>query len=151
MTEELFWELIGRLDWRNRDDHRAIARPLIDALARLPVEEIRAFDELLAEKLYALDTVEHARHIGRPSYKGREKVFSADRFLYTRCLAVAKGRAFYERALADPRRMPKNQDFEDLLAAGWKAFEARTGKAYDRLTRVSFETFSNTEGWAGAD
>src|SRR5262245_39267170 len=118
VTQEAFWSLIARLDLRKRD-HRAAIRPLIEALTLLPEEEIRQFDEVLAEKLYALDTVEHARHIGTWSYKNRNEVFSADGFLYTRLMAVAKGRAFYERALADPRRMPKDEEFEFLLSAGW--------------------------------
>jgi hypothetical protein len=150
VTEDTFWSLIARLDWRKRD-RRAAVRPLIQALTELPAADIREFDEILAEKLYALDTVAHARNIGTGAYKGRGDVFSADGFLYARLMAVAKGRAFYERALADPRQMPKDEDFEDLLSAGWKSFEAKTGQEYDRLTRFGFESFSNREGWAGAE
>ena len=150
MTEETFWSLIARLDWRKRDP-RAVVRPLIEALTELPVEDIREFDEILAEKLYALDTVEHARHIGTWAYKSRNEVFLSDAFLYARLMAVAKGRAFYERAAADPRRMPQDEEFEFLLSAGWNAFEAKTGQEYDRRTRLGYETFSNREGWANAE
>jgi len=149
VTEDVFWSLIARLALRRRD-HRAAVRPLIEALTDLPAEDIREFDEVLAEKLYALDTVAHARSIGAWAYKGPDEVFSADGFLYARLMAVAKGRAFYERALADPRRMPKDQDFEALLSAAWRAFEAKTGQDYDRLTRLDFESFSNRAGWADA-
>ena len=73
--------------------------------------------------------------------------FSADGFLYSRCVVVANGKVVYERILADPSQMPKDMEFEALLSMAWKAFEKKTGKEYDRLTRVSFETFSNKVGW----
>lgn len=150
MSEDTFWSLIARINLRKRDP-RAAVQPLIAALTALSVDEIREFDEVLAEKVYALDTVAHARHIGVWAYKGRDEVFSADGFLYTRLMAVAKGRKFYEQALADPQRMPKDQDFEALMSAGWRAYAAKTGEEYERCTRFSLESFSNDAGWADAD
>ncbi|MBL8794847.1 MAG: DUF4240 domain-containing protein [Planctomycetia bacterium] len=146
MTEAKFWKLIARLDWDRTGDHSAVVHPVVQALVKLPAEEIREFDEILAEKLYALDTVDHARHIGSFAYP--HPGFSADGFLYSRCVAVANGKVVYERVLADPSLMPKDMEFESLLSMGWKAFEKKTGKEYDRLTRLSFETFSNRAGWA---
>jgi len=46
----------------------------------------------MADKLYALDTAAHARHIGEWAYRGPEAdTFSPDWFLYVRCVVVANG------------------------------------------------------------
>ncbi len=87
----------------------------------------RACARLVSEKLFALDTVEHARHIGEFSY-AEGGYLSPDGFLYARCRAVAKGRTNYEKTLADPRAMPKDLDFETLLYLAPMAYEEATGE-----------------------
>jgi hypothetical protein len=145
MSETQFWKMIALLDWDCTGGDAAVVRPVVQALTKLPEEGIREFDEILAEKLFALDTAEHAQHIGEHGWPQSE--LSADRFLYSRCVVVANGKVVYERILADPSEMPKDMEFEALLSIAWKAFEKKTGKEYDRLTRFSFETFSNKAGW----
>ncbi len=63
------------------------------------------------------------------------------------CVVVANGRAFYEAVLAEPSRMPGELEFEALpwLAVG--AHIAKTGAETPSLTPVSWESFSNLEGW----
>ena len=56
MTEERFWELLGLLNWKKLGNVDEVVRPLVKALAALPVEDIFAFDDHLAAKLHALDT-----------------------------------------------------------------------------------------------
>lgn len=146
MSEAQFWKLIALLDWDRVGDDAAVVRPVVQALIKLPEKRIRDFDEILAEKLFALDTAKHARHVGEHAWP--DPGFSADGFLYSRCVVVANGKVVYERILADPSQMPKDMEFEALLSMAWKAFEKKTGKEYDRLTRVIFETFSNKAGWA---
>jgi Protein of unknown function (DUF4240) len=147
MSEAQFWKLIALLDWDRTGDDAAVVRPVVQALVKLSEKAIREFDERLAEKLFALDTAKHAQQIGEHAWPAPG--FSADGFLYSRCAVVANGKVVYERILADPSQMPKDMEFEALLSMAWKAFEKKTGKGYDRLTRVSFETFSNKAGWAG--
>ena len=55
MDDATFWDLIGRLDWRDEDDDDAIVEPLVRSLALLPDAEIGSFQEILAQKLYELD------------------------------------------------------------------------------------------------
>ena len=147
MDEETFWSLINLINHKKRIPTNAV-EPLVDALSKLPADEIRAFDDVLSAKLYLLDTKKHARNIGPRRYKLPDGGgFSADGFLYARLYAVAKGRKYYEDALADPEKMPKGRDFEALLSCGWRAFEASNDEEYDRDTEFNFETFSNQEGW----
>ena len=147
MDDDTFWSLIGLIDHKKRTPSKTFA-PLISALSELSGDEIRAFDDILSAKLYALDTKKHARNIGPRRYKIHGGGgFSADGFLYARLYAVAKGKKYYEAALSDPTKMPKGRDFEQLLSCGWQAFESTHEEPYNRDTEYNFETFSNQDGW----
>jgi len=147
MTERQFWELMGLLDWKKLGNDDAVVRPLVKALAKLPEKELFAFDDALAEKLHALDTEAHARHMGEYSYKGPGEFFSVDEFLYTRCAVVANGKEVFERILADPTEFPEDAEFEAILYVAATAFKKKTGKEYSHSASISYETFSNKKGW----
>lgn len=150
MDEVGFWKLIAQLDWSKTGDDDAVCAPVVAALAAQPVEAIEAFEELLAQKLHALDTEAHAREIGEEAFEGSKEHFSADWFLYVRCCVVANGRKTYEAVLADPKRMPKDMEFEALLQIASAAFEQKTGRPFEFTASVSYETFANTAGWRPA-
>ena len=118
------------------------------SLAERSTEEIEGFEELLAQKLHALDTEAHARNIGEDAYTGDEGHFSVDWFLYVRCCVVATGQRAYEATLKNPGEMPKDMEFEALLEVAAEAYESKTGEDFDYDTSVSYETFSNKAGWA---
>ena len=149
MSEDVFWRLIASFNWKKTGDDDAVLLPAVNALSRMSVEDIFAFDEILAEKLYALDT----RAICRGTYRGQidpddgDDYVSADDFLYSRCVIVANGKKFFERALAKPNEVPQEMEFESLLYVARAAYEKKTGKEYDRLTKLSWESFSNEAGW----
>lgn len=142
MDEKTFWHVISLLDWKRADDEEALLRRPLKTLASMSKKDICAFAEVLASKLYALDTRAHAERW----HDGDDDV-SADGFLYGRCFVVARGRAFYEEVLADPNKFPVDADLESLLSLVPEAYEERCGEEYDQLTAVSFETFSNEAGW----
>ena len=56
MSESGFWNLIAIFNWKKTGDDDAVMIPAVRALSRMKVEDIIAFHEILAEKLYALDT-----------------------------------------------------------------------------------------------
>ncbi|MGC4118463.1 MAG: DUF4240 domain-containing protein [Myxococcales bacterium] len=150
MTEKVFWEVISLLDWRKTGDDDAVLAPAIRALAKMSTTDIERFDDLLAERLFALDTREHARQMfeGEADVDNGDDYISADGFLYGRCVVVANGRDFFEAVLADPRKTPKGLEFESLLYLASMAFEKKTSHEYDHASPVDFESFSNKEGWA---
>ena len=147
MNDFEFWELIGKLDWKKTGDDGAVCRPVVEALAAKPVSAIEAFEETLAQKLHALDTEAHAREIGDEAYTGSDEKFSVDWFLYVRCCVVANGRPMFETVLKNPKRMPKDMEFEALLQVAAEAYQAKTGEDFDFTPSVSYETFSNKAGW----
>lgn len=148
MSEDLFWRIIGLLNWKKIGDDEAVIKPVIRVLSEMSVEDIFRFEDILSNKLYALDTEAHAREIGQDSYKP-DKHFSVDAFLYVRACVVANGKDIFESALADPTLMPKDADFEPILYMASEAYELKTGRKFEYNSPVDYETFSNKAGWQG--
>lgn len=148
MSDEVFWRLIRLFNWKKLGDDEAVIEPAVAALAQMDAADIERFEDILAEKLYALDTEAHAREIGEEAFQPG-KHFSVDWFLYERCAVVANGREYHESVLADPTEMPKDMEFEAMLSVGPSAYERKTGQELDHATPVSYETFSNQAGWPG--
>ncbi|PWK63615.1 uncharacterized protein DUF4240 [Streptomyces sp. CG 926] len=101
---------------------------------------VTGFAEQLSWALYQLDRKEYGYDL------------SDDAFLYTRAAVVAAGRVVFESVLQDPAVFePYATDLiwaESLLYTPDRAYERITGEAWDRDTRYSYESCSNTEGWA---
>jgi len=150
MTESDFWDVIACLDWHKQGDDEGVVAPAVAALAAKPRQDILDFEELLAEKLFALDTEAHARAIGEYAYAGPDTFFSVDCFLYARCVVVANGRAYFESVRRSPHKMPRDMEFEALLSIGDAAYQRATGQERNHSTRVSYETFSNRAGWGAS-
>ena len=150
LREERFWELIETLDWSKESDNTAVIEPVVSTLANGPVRQIYDFEDILSQKLFALDGLKPARQIGESSYKPGE-YFSPDVFLYTRCCAVANGKRTYEKVLQNPELMPKDMDFGALLRIAPEAYERKTGREWDYVPAYSIETYSNKAGWSDLD
>ncbi|WP_406424364.1 DUF4240 domain-containing protein [Streptomyces sp. NBC_01589] len=110
---------------------------------------------LLTVPLHHIAHTRRARPNGRGGTRkdyGRE--LSSDSFLYTRAAVVAAGRETYEILLQDPAHfVPYATGLiwaENLLYAPDRAYEHITGEEWDRRTRYSYESCSNTAGWADA-
>ncbi|MGW6912040.1 DUF4240 domain-containing protein [Streptomyces sp. NPDC054940] len=107
-----------------------------------PLATVIGFAEQLSWALYRLDRKEYGHDL------------SSDSFLYTRAAVVAAGREAYEAVLTDPQLFtPYARDLiwaESLLYAPYKAYRRITGDEWDRSTRHSYESYSNTAGWTDA-
>ena len=149
MTDEQFWAIIARLDWQHTGDDERVIAPAVRALAAFGGAGIREFQDALAGKLYQLDTSAHARHIGLYAYRDPDGGdFSADNFLYARCVVVANGTELFEYVRHHPEAFPKDMEFEALLMIAPAAYERATGQEFDHEPPLSFETFSNRAGWS---
>jgi hypothetical protein len=148
MDDQGFWQLISRLDWKRTGNDALVIKPVVDALAEMDGTEIRAFQEILAKKLFALDGRAWAREAGSMIWWGEPDRLSQDSFLYARCAVVANGQAFYDAVLANPSKMPNNMEFESLIYIARRAEEKKHGHSDGIETQVSFETFSNRAGWS---
>jgi len=149
MSEDVFWRIIGLFNWKKLGDDDAVIDPAVKALAKMSQEQILQFEDILGEKLYALDTAAHAKEIGEEAFQPG-KYFSVDWFLYSRCVVVANGRKLFESVIADPTQMPKNCEFEALLSVARQAYENKTGMEFDHISPFCYETYSNRNGWNDA-
>jgi hypothetical protein len=147
MNEVVFWSIISLLNWSDSGDDELVIEPAIVALAKYTEQDIVQFEEILANKLYQLDTIAHARNIGEEGYVDENSYFSADWFLYSRCAVVANGQELYDSVLLQPKYFPKDIEFESLLLIGPEAYERKTGNDFVHSTKLSYETFSNKAGW----
>ncbi|MFZ4633985.1 MAG: DUF4240 domain-containing protein [Saprospiraceae bacterium] len=143
MDEAAFWRIIGLLDWRQTGHNEAVLEPAVEALAQLSKDAIAAFEDILSEKLWLLDTEAHARPFMDKHPKGR---LSVDDFLYVRCCVVANGQAAFEEVLQHPEKIP-DLSFGALLRLADLAHRRKTGKDLDHIPTYNYETYSNANGW----
>lgn len=147
MNEVVFWTIISLLNWDASGNDELVIEPAVVALMEYSAQDIIEFEEILADKLYRLDTLAHASSIGEEAYTDGSSYFSADWFLYSRCVVVANGKELYDSVLQQPKNFPKDIEFESLLLIGPEAFERKTGIEYTHSTKLSYETFSNKAAW----
>ena len=147
MTEDEFWKLIGTLDWDDPDDDDAVVEPVVEALSQKSNDDIFQFEEILAQKLFDLDTKAHAKEIGDDAYTDGEAFFSADGFLYSRCLIVANGKDIFDQVLKNPKEFPKDMEFEPILYIAQEAYEDKNEKKWEYTSPTDYETFKNEDGW----
>lgn len=148
LSERDFWAVIAKFNWKKTGDDDAVMAPAVKLLASKSEAAIKSFADLLAEKLHALDTREHARHSSDDfDPDDAEQYLSPDDFLYARCCVVANGARFYGAVLKDPKKMPKDMEFESILFLAEQAWEAKTGGSFDYTSPIDFETFANEQGW----
>ncbi|MFI8252611.1 DUF4240 domain-containing protein [Streptomyces filamentosus] len=140
MNENAFWQLIEACSPSVPDpEGDVLAAALTARLSNGPVSGVVGFAEQLSWALYRLDRKENGDGL------------SSDQFLYTRAAVVAAGREEFERVLRDPEQfMPYASDLvwaEALLYVPDNAYKRLTGDEWDRNTRYSYESYSNTAGW----
>lgn len=149
MSDDDFWQCIDLLDWSTTEP-ADVVELLVRHRAARPVEAIGGFHRNLSGKLFDLDRLEFARQIGTYSF-GSAAGFSPDHFLDVRAAVVANGRRFYDEVVADPERMPKDLEFEELTTVAERAYSRKTGRTPLFLGAKPTETYSNTDGWRGVD
>ena len=139
LSDKQFWKIISLLDWTKTGENEGIVAPVVTHLSSLSPSFIYQFEDKLSEKLYQLDTRQHAAEFPTP--------FSVDDFLYSRCAVVANGEIAFQTVLNDPSQMPLHLDFEPLLYLASDAYTLKTGKPFVYAPTFSIETYANKEAW----
>jgi Protein of unknown function (DUF4240) len=147
LSETAFWNIIALLDWSNPEDEGTVLSKAISFLAEKPLRHIYEFQDKLSQKLFALDTMVHAKNVGENAWLSENDDFSADEFLYARCCVVANGQDFYNNVLQKPELMPQDFAFEPLLTLAHRAYQLKTNKIFRYVPNSNFETFANKQGW----
>lgn len=145
MSDIDFFNFADMLDWDKQGDDMAVLEPLVALLAEVGDSVIFAFDDKMTELLYNLDTYNIAKHIIES-----DDYFSPDMFLYTRCVALINGKSYYDAILKGKNKLEEDTEFESLLYVPIKAWERlhnKDGEQYPHISRLSYETYSNENGW----
>ncbi|MFI7366420.1 DUF4240 domain-containing protein [Streptomyces sp. NPDC050149] len=142
MDEDAFWQLIEDCRPTEPDpEAELLADTVAERLAESPLPLVIGFAEQLSWALYRLDRKEYGQDL------------SGDAFLYTRAAVVAAGRTVFDSVLQDSAAFAPyaiNLTWaESLLYTPDRAYRRITGEEWDRATRHSYESYSNTEGWSG--
>ncbi len=141
LTTNAFWSIIEQLDWSKEGNDEAVIEPVVQILQNHPLAYIYRFADILAEKLWYLDTKSHAQvFLDDPEEEG---YLSVDDFLYARCAVVENGKDFYENIRHKPTEMPKDLTFEPLLYVAMHAYKRKTGKEFLFTPAYNFEKYSN--------
>ena len=141
-----FWNAMNLCDWKYEGEDEKVLEPVILYLSKLSDELIFLFEDLMTELLYNLDT--------RSNYERCKEISgydSDDLFLYSRCVALINGRAFYQNIVENgfPDELWK-MEFESILYVAEEAWGRKHGldsSEYPHVPPQSYEMGSNEEGW----
>ncbi|WP_406637876.1 DUF4240 domain-containing protein [Amycolatopsis sp. WGS_07] len=149
MDDREFWALISlvRRDPPARDQADFV--PLEEELRKRGEAEIKQFEDILARHLYDLDRSELA---ATPS-AATGLPLSNDAFLCYRAAVVLAGEEKYRSVLEDPAKFRSytgtgGPEAEFLLYVAQHAYESSTGKDWEHVSPVDYETGSNPDGWS---
>ena len=147
MCEDVFWEVIGRFNWKKEGDDDEVMKPAIKFLASLPEEDIFQFEDIMAQKLYDIDGEAWSKNV-EAAYDG---YLGMDTFLYARCGVVVNGKEFYENIRNNPDQMIGTLDFERLLYLAGRAWAKKNKKDEDEgfpyHSDIDYETGANVTNW----
>lgn len=142
---DFFWTTMELCDWRDEWNDDKVLRPVIRYLSKQDDQIIFAFDDLMAELLYGLDTKKLAEQCEKV-----DPLMCDDTFLYSRCVALINGPDFYEKVKRGRMEKVWSMDFEALLyvpGKAWALKHRRSADDYPHISPLSYETGSNEEGW----
>ncbi len=90
---DFFWNTMELCDWKKEGDDDQVLKPVIQYLSKQDDHVIFEFDDLMTELLYHLDTKKLAKQCEKV-----DPLMSDDTFLYSRCVALINGSAYYPKS-----------------------------------------------------
>ena len=142
---EFFWNTMELCDWTKEGDDDKVLNPVIQYLSKQEDHLIFEFDDLMTELLYHLDTKKLAEQCEKV-----EPLMNDDTFLYSRCVALINGPAYYEKVKQGKENGVWSMEFEALLYVPQKAWALKHKSSvdeYPHISALSYETGSNQSGW----
>ena len=142
---DFFWTTMELCDWKKEGDDDKVLKPVIKYLAEQNDHIIFEFDDLMTELLYHLDTKKLAEQCEKADLQ-----MCDDTFLYSRCVALINGPAYYEKVKQGKEENVWNMEFESLLYVPQKAWALKHQSSvdeYPHTSPLSYETGSNKDGW----
>ncbi|MCM1165076.1 MAG: DUF4240 domain-containing protein [Lachnospiraceae bacterium] len=145
--QRFFDDIMNICDWDSQGDDEKVLAPLIEHLSRLSDEEIFAFEDIMSELLYALDTEKNFKAALK-----YDELHSDDSFLYSRCVALINGADFYKKALNGKKnKILWSSEFKAILyvpSRAWAKKHNDDEDNYPHIPPLSYETGSNAAAWS---
>ncbi|MCM1327663.1 MAG: DUF4240 domain-containing protein [Lachnoclostridium sp.] len=123
---DFFWNTMKLCDWGNEGDDDKVLEPVIQYLSKQDDSLIFKFDDLMIELLHQLDTKKLLEQCEKV-----EPLTSDDSFLYSRCVALINGPAYYEKVLLGEEEGVWSMEFEALLYVPQKAWALKHNSLVD--------------------
>lgn len=145
MNEETFWSILDKMAWEYEGDDEMVVEPVVEYLSKLEDDEIFAFEDIMAQLLYNIDSKVIAKQMYATS-----SFFSADGFLYARCVALINGKEYYYNILNGKQQLDEDLEFESILYVPMDAWAKKYDKDvsdYPHLAEPSYESCSNEQLW----
>lgn len=145
LTQDKFFELIMNVcDWDKSGNDGEILAPLVDHLSKQSDDYIFAFEDIMSELLYEIDT--------HRNYETASKIYSHndDTFLYARCVAIINGKDYYGKVKSGKITDLWKSEFEAILYVAreaWAKKHDKPDREFPHISPVSYETGSNKDGW----
>lgn len=142
---DFFWDTMEMCSWEFEGEDDLVLRQMTNYLSKQEDDVIFKFDDLMCELLYGLDT--------RALWNLRREIDPSageDSFLYSRCVGLINGRAYYDRAKNGKAKELWDMEFEALLyvpANAWGIKHRADPEDYPHIAPFSYETGSNLAGW----
>lgn len=142
---DFFWNTMELCDWREEGDDDKVLKPVVQYLAKQEDHVIFVFHDLMTELLYQLDTKKLAEQCEKV-----DTLMCDDSFLYSRCVALINGPAYYDKVKQGKENAVWSMEFEALLYVPFKAWALKHNDSVDNYPYncpLSYETGSNQVGW----
>lgn len=142
---QYFWNTMELCDWSFEGDDDKVLKPVIQHLSQQSDDLIFQFDDLMSELLYHLDTKKLADQC-----QEADPQMCDDTFLYSRCVALINGPAYYENVRRGNEKNVWDMEFEALIYVPRKAWAEKhhtSANDYPHVPSLSPETGSNQSGW----
>lgn len=145
MTRDEFFTLCNDVpDWDKSGDDELVVKPLVEYLSKLPDEDIFAFEDIMAELLYEIDTKQNF------DTALKYDTHNDDTFLYSRCIALVNGKNYFDNVKNGKIKEIWGMEFEAILYVAREAWAIKHGTSagdFPHISPMSYETGSNKEGW----
>lgn len=145
MKKNQFWKVIKMLDWSKEGNDDEVLAPVVQYLSEQTDEEIFEFENIMSKLLYDIDSKKIAMQL-----YGTSEQFSADEFLYQRCVAVVNGQGYYSSILYGGIKLNKDLEFEAVLYVpikAWAKKHKQDTSNYPHIPETSYESCSNKALW----
>jgi len=125
MKKNDFWNLLNLLEWKYEGDDEQVTKPVVRALARMDVEEIFTFNDIVKKLIADLEKEKAVRQAA-----GAAGTVPAEERRKILCVALVNGRKYYEDVRQGRVRLNPDLEFGSILSVAEKAWAVKNERTF---------------------